>query len=119
MASDLQYSVLSPETGIQKATGEPPLPPGMTRPPAPPTPSSIVFAKRLDTLENKTVYLVDIGFGGGRNFMERLQKWFAQNMPSVTTIVRRKPGRVFSDEGKELWDEVKAKGHAVVIGVAG
>jgi hypothetical protein len=76
-------------------------------------------AKRLDTLENKTVYLVDIGFGGGYNFMVQLQKWFAKNMPSVTTEVRRKPGGVFSDDRKELWEEVKAKGQAVVLGVAG
>jgi hypothetical protein len=79
----------------------------------------MVFAKRLDTLEKKTVYLVDIGFGGGYNFMLRLQKWFTENMPSVTTVVRRKPGRVFADDNNELWDEVKVKGHAVVLGVAG
>lgn len=113
MANDVRYSVVSPETGMHKSVGGPP--PGMDRP----APSAPVFARRLDTLENKTVYLVDIGFGGGRNFMLRLQKWFAENMPSVTTVVRRKPGRVFSDEGKELWEEVKAKGDAVVLGVAG
>lgn len=127
MSNDLRCSVMTPETGIQRTTGGPP--PALGGPPramggapqaAPrPAPSALVFAKRLDTLENKTVYLVDIGFGGGRNFMERLQKWFAENMPSVTTVVRRKPGRVFMDEGKELWEEIKAKGHAVVIGVAG
>ncbi len=113
MADDFRYSVMSPETGIQKRTGE--LPPGIGET----VTSSMAFARRLDTLENKTVYLVDIGFGGGYNFMLQLQKWFTKNMPSVTTIVRRKPGRVFADEGKELWEEVKRKGHAVVIGVAG
>jgi hypothetical protein len=82
-------------------------------------PSSITFAKRLDILENKTVYLVDIGFGGGYNFMLQLKKWFTENMPSVTTIVKRKPGRVFADDNNDLWEEVKAKGHAVVLGVAG
>jgi hypothetical protein len=86
-------------------------------PPAPATLSS--FAKRLDTLESKTVYMVDIGFGGGYNFMLQLQKWFAGHMPSVTTVVRRKPGNVFMDDKPELWEEVKAKGDAVVLGVAG
>jgi hypothetical protein len=113
MANGFQYSVLSPETGLQRRPGE--VPPGMGES----MPSLSNFARRLDTLENKTVYLVDIGFGGGYNFMLQLQKWFTKNMPSVTTIVRRKPGRVFADESKELWDEVKEKGHAVVLGVAG
>jgi len=113
MADELRYSVLSPETGLKRITGE--VPPGMGES----MPTSLVFARRLDTLENKTLYLVDIGFGGGYNFMLQLQKWFTENMPSVTTIVRRKPGRVFADESKELWDEVKEKGHAVILGVAG
>jgi hypothetical protein len=84
-----------------------------------PPPSLSSFARRLDTLENKTVYLVDIGFGGGYNFMLQLQKWFTENMPSVTAIVKRKPGNVFMDDKNELWEEIKANGHAVVLGVAG
>jgi hypothetical protein len=73
----------------------------------------------LDTLENKTIYLVDIGFGGGHNFMLEVQRWFAEHMPSVTTILRRKPGHVFADNDNELWKEIKAKGDAVILGVAG
>jgi len=125
---------MSPEAGVQKSPGGPP--PGMGGPqPGPgrprpgmggapprtgtPAPTPYSPAKRLDTLENKTVYLVDIGFGGGYNFMLQLQKWFKENMPSVTTIVKRKPGHVFMDDRNDLWEEVKAKGHAVVLGVAG
>ena len=52
-------------------------------------PSSVELAKRLDTLENKTVYLVDIGFGGGYAFMQEIQRWFARNIPSVTSVVKR------------------------------
>jgi hypothetical protein len=131
MASQLLDKVMSPEAGMQKAAGgTPPAggppgrppgrpqggpPPGMGGPP----PSLSSFTGRLDTLENKTVYMVDIGFGGGYNFMLQLQKWFASNMPSVTTVVRRKPGNVFMDDKPELWEEVKAKGNAVVLGVAG
>jgi hypothetical protein len=113
MTNEVRFSVMSAEAGIQKSMGE--LPPGMSEP----APSSPVFAKRLDTLENKTVYLVDIGFGGGYNFMLQLQKWFTENMPSVTTIVKRKPGHVFTDDNNDLWEEIKEKGHAVVLGVAG
>ena len=84
--------------------------------PASPSPS---LAKRLDTLENKTVYLVDTGFGGSYKFMQQLQKWFGEHMPSVTTIRKRKSGGVFMDDTTDLWEEIKAKGHAAVVGVGG
>jgi hypothetical protein len=76
-------------------------------------------AARLDTLENKTVYLVDTGFGGSYRFMQELQRWFQNNMPSVTTLRKRKSGGVFMDDSAELWEEIKARGQAVVIGVGG
>jgi hypothetical protein len=127
MTIEIRFSVMSPEAGVQKgAGGFPPgiggAPAGMGRP-APgmsgPVPSSGSFARRLDTLENKTVYLVDTGFGGGYNFMLQLQKWFKEHMPSVTTIRKRKPGNVFMDDNNDLWEEIKKKGQAVVLGVAG
>lgn len=126
MALEIRYSVLSPEIGVQKvAGGLPPFgaaPSGRGGPPpemAPPPPSPGSFTSRLDTLENKTVYLVDIGFGGGYEFMHQLQKWFAEHMPSVNTIKKRKPGHVFIDDDNALWEEVKEKGDAAVVGVAG
>jgi len=121
MANDLKLTVLSPEANRQKLAPDE-LPPGF--PGSPDAlkfePSSVNLAKRLDNLENKTLYLVDIGFGGGYNFMLEIQRWFAEHMPSVTTVPRRKPGQVFSDtNNEELWEEIKEKGDAVVIGVAG
>jgi hypothetical protein len=120
LAKEKLISVLSPVVKRQELAPDEP-PPGF---PGPPgifrfAPSSMKLAKRLDTLENKTLYLVDIGFGGGYNFMLEVQRWFAQHMPSVTTIPRRKPGHVFSDDNYDLWDEIKEKGDAVILGVAG
>jgi hypothetical protein len=120
MTIEIRFSVMSPEAGVQVSAGG--FPPGMGGPPpgmSGPVPSSASFAKRLDTLENKTVYLVDTGFGGSYDFMLQLQKWFKEHMPSVTTIRKRKPGNVFMDDNNELWEEIKVKGHAVVLGVAG
>lgn len=77
------------------------------------------LAGRLDTLENKTVYLVDTGFGGSYKFMVQLQKWFSENIPSVTTIRKRKPGEAMMDDIPDLWEEIKEKGDAAVIGVGG
>ena len=126
MAIEVRFSVMSPEAGVQKSKSEfPPIgaapsgrggpPPGM----APPLPASPFKAKRLDTLENKTLYLVDTGFGGSYNFMLQLQKWFTEHMPSVKTVRKRKPGSVFMDDNDTLWDEIKDKGDAAVVGVAG
>ena len=122
MTNETLISVISPESKRRKlAPGE--MPPGFGGAPggAPRLdPYQITLAGRLDTLENKTIYLVDIGFGGGINFMYEVGNWFKENMPSVTTIPKRKPGQVFSsNDDDELWQEVKEKGDAVILGVGG
>lgn len=122
MAEDRNLTVFNPGINRQKLKpGE--APPRFSGPPPVALnfePSSVNLAKRLETLENKTLYLVDIGFGGGHDFMLEIQRWFAENMPSVKTITRRKPGQVFSDDNnEELWQEIKEKGDAVILGVAG
>ncbi len=76
------------------------------------------MAPRLDALGDKTVYLVDVGFAGGYEFLEELRAWFHRNMPAVNTVLRRKRGNMFLDD-PELWAEVKDKGHAVIFGVGG
>ena len=79
-------------------------------------PSSM--APRLDTLNGKTIYLVDVGFGGGYEFLEEMVAWFSRNIPAVKTVLRRKRGNMFLDD-PELWAEVQDKGHAVIFGVGG
>jgi hypothetical protein len=77
------------------------------------------MAPRLDSLHGKTVYLVNQGFGGSDLFMEQFQAWFAENMPTVKTVLRRKTGFIFRDDTSDLWKEIKEKGDAVIFGVAG
>ena len=76
------------------------------------------MAPRLESLEGKTIYLVDVGFAGGREFLEELQGWFNENMPSVKTVVQMKSGNTFVDS-PELWPELKQKADAVIFGVGG
>ena len=76
------------------------------------------MAPRLDTLDGKTVYLVDCKFGGGYEFLREMQSWFSKNMPAVNTILKPKLGDMFTDD-PALWTEVKEKGDAVVMGVGG
>ena len=51
------------------------------------------LSPRLQTLEGKTLYLVDISWGGPEaaySVFEEIQSWFAQNMPSTKIIIKRK-----------------------------
>jgi len=77
------------------------------------------LAPRLESLAGKTVYLVDTGFGGSAKFLDQMQGWFAEHMPSVRTERRRKPGNIFRDDTKDLWAEIKERGQAAILGVAG
>jgi hypothetical protein len=77
------------------------------------------MAPRPKSLDGKTVYLVNQGFGGSDLFMAQLQEWFAEHMPSVKTVLKRKTGFIFRDDTTDLWKEIKANGDAVIFGVAG
>jgi len=81
--------------------------------------SDYSMADRPQSLDDKTVYLVDTGFGGSSRFMIQLQKYFEETMPSVKTVRRRKPGNPFMGNVPELWAEIGEKGDAAVLGVAG
>ena len=76
------------------------------------------LAPRLDTLEGKTVYMVDIGFGGGYDFLEEAVAWLRRNIPAIRIELRHKRGNMFLDD-PELWAEINEKGDAVIFGVGG
>jgi len=82
----------------------------------PPAIQLIPMAPRLDSLDGKTVYLVDTGFHGSDVLLHQIEAWFSRNMPSVTTVFRRKAGPYMEDD-PNLWKEIKAKGNAVIMAV--
>lgn len=82
----------------------------------PPPIRLVPMAPRLDSLDGKTVYLVDVGFHDGDNFLRQIQIWFQKNMPGVTTVFRRKAGPYAEDDPK-LWEEIKAKGNAMIMAI--
>jgi hypothetical protein len=77
-----------------------------------------LMAPRLDTLEGKTVYLVETGFHGAKDFMEQAAGWFSRNMPGVKLESRSTQGSIFTDD-PVLWAEIAQKGDAAIIGVGG
>jgi hypothetical protein len=82
----------------------------------PPAIRLLAMAPRPNSLDGKTIYIVDDGFVGGDVLLKEMVAWFNRNMPSVKAIYRRKAGG-FPDEDPALWAEIKAKGDAVIMGV--
>jgi hypothetical protein len=82
----------------------------------PPKVTQLGMAPRLDTLEGKTVYLVDCRFDDGDLLMGQMQQWFTEHMPSVRTVLRSKAG-VYTEDDPELFQEIQERGHALVLGV--
>jgi hypothetical protein len=81
----------------------------------------VPLSPRLATLEGKTIFLVDIGWGGPQaapSVYEEIKAWFAQNMPSVKTEYRRIKGSYESDD-PGLWKEIAQKGNAAFVGISG
>jgi hypothetical protein len=105
--------------GKKKKTSQPPAeakvealnPHGM-----PPSIQLVPMAKRLDSLDGKTIYLVSDGFPGADHFLDQISIWFKKNMPSVTTVYRLKAGG-FADDDPKLFAEIKEKGNAVIMAI--
>jgi hypothetical protein len=74
------------------------------------------MAPRLDTLEGKTVYLVDMRFDDSDILLLQMQAWFAEHMPGVNTRFVRKSG-VYTEDDPALFEEIKASGGAAILGV--
>jgi hypothetical protein len=74
------------------------------------------MAERLPTLDGKTVYLIDTGFAGAREFMEEVQGWFTRNHPEIKTVFRSKGGNTFAND-PVLWQEIKENADAAIFGV--
>ena len=82
----------------------------------------VPLAPRAAALEGKTLYLVDLQWGGPEaaySVFEEMRDWFARNMPSVKTEIRRSSGGPFGDDAG-LRKEILARGAAgAVIGIGG
>jgi hypothetical protein len=81
----------------------------------PPPIRLVPMAPRLDTLDGKTIYVINIGFGD--TFLPEVQKVMAEKYPKTKWIFKRKGGRDYFDDDPKLWAEIKEKGNGMIMGV--
>jgi hypothetical protein len=75
------------------------------------------MAPRLNTLDGKTVYLVNDGYLGTDILLGEMQAWLKENMPKVKTFYKPMTGGGFTAEDPALWAEIKQKADAVIMGM--
>ena len=82
----------------------------------PPRVSPKDMAPRLDTLEGKTVYLVDCRFDDADLFLQQMQAWFREHLPGARAELIQLSS-VYTRDDPETWEKIKASGHAAIVGV--
>jgi hypothetical protein len=73
------------------------------------------LAERLESLEGKTVYLVDCLFDNSEVFVEQLRQWFAEHLPTTDVRVER-PKESWTDD-PALRARIETDGDAAILGV--
>ncbi len=82
----------------------------------PPKITRKALAPRLDSLDGKTVYLVDARFDDSTILLEQMQGWFDEHLPTVTTKLVQLSS-VYTRDDPATWEEIRAHGDAAIIGV--
>jgi hypothetical protein len=82
----------------------------------PPAITRKTAAPRLESLDGKTVYLVDCRFDDSIELLKQVQAWFAEHMTSVTTKIISLSA-YYGHDDPTTWDEIKKNGDAAIVGV--
>jgi hypothetical protein len=73
-------------------------------------------APRPESLDGKTIYLVDCRFDDSIELLKQVQNWFGEHMPAVKTKIVSLSATYQHDDPK-TWEEIKANGDAAIVGV--
>jgi hypothetical protein len=73
-------------------------------------------APRLETIDGKTIYLVDCRFDDSIELLKQVQAWFGEHMPSVTTKMVSLSS-YYGHDDPATWEIIKANGDAAILGV--
>jgi hypothetical protein len=82
----------------------------------PPKVARKTAAPRLESLDGKTIYLVDCRFDDSIELLKQVQAWFAEHMPGVNTRIVSLSATYQHDDPK-TWEAIKADGDAAIVGV--
>jgi hypothetical protein len=73
-------------------------------------------APRLESIDGKTIYLVDCRFDDSIELLKQVQAWFTEHMPAVKTRIISLSATYQHDDPK-TWEEIKTHGDAAIVGV--
>jgi hypothetical protein len=76
----------------------------------------IPMAPRLNSLDGKTIYVVDIRWSYTRQLAEQIAAVLSERFPKTKFVVKDKAGSYGEDDPK-LWAEIKENGHGMIMSV--
>jgi hypothetical protein len=71
--------------------------------------------ERLSNLNDKTVYLIDVGKQDAEILFDALEQYLSEREPN-TRFVRTKKKATYFEDDPEVWSEVKSKAHSFILG---
>ena len=76
----------------------------------------IPMAPRNDTLDGKTIYVVDTRYPLTQPFVQEVFNVLKEKYPKTSWVFKNKIGSYFDDDPK-LWAEIKEKGHGMIMAI--
>jgi len=76
----------------------------------------IPMAPRNDTLDGKTIYIVDTRYPLTQPFVQEVYSVLKEKYPKTNWVFRNKTGSYFDDDPK-LWAEIKEKGQGMIMAI--
>jgi hypothetical protein len=73
-------------------------------------------APRLESLDGKTISLVDCRFDDSIELLREMQSWFAEHMPNVKTRIVSLSA-TYQHDDPTTWEEIKRNADAAIVGV--
>jgi hypothetical protein len=74
------------------------------------------MALRLDSLDKKTIYIVDVRWPYTHQFAEEIRNELSERYPNTKFVITEKSGSYMEDDPK-LWAEIQEQGNGAILTV--